>query len=78
MAIREVSYIPVTIRAACEKCGIEMRKEDVSYLNTITGRKKLSGQMYQGRFLYVCPNCLHEEQSDIDYPRIEYRRVKQK
>ena len=70
---KEESFIPVVFKAYCNKCGAEMKKEDLGYMMSFKDGKVMKKN--SKRFLYICPNCRHQEPSDIDYPYVEYKRV---
>lgn len=71
--IKEETFLPVVTKAYCCECGIEMKKEDLGYMMSFKDGKVIKEN--NKRFLYTCPNCHHQEQSDTDYPYVKYKRV---
>ena len=71
--IKEETFLPVVTKAYCNKCGTEMKKEDLGYMMDIKDGRVVKKN--SKRFLYTCPNCQHQEQSDIDYPYVKYKKV---
>lgn len=57
-----ITYVqPVQVDAMCEQCGEIMHRE------------RGPGGTYTWPGWYRCENCGHREQSNMDYPRIEFR-----
>ncbi len=73
----EVPLRVVRVYAQCRKCGARLGEPIPLYSGLALGNDGTWKRVNDHAYLYKCPQCGEETESDELFPRIEYREIEE-